>query len=201
MIRPNALLSQLFKWFARLGQRSWRMLRYYYWRLVRLQDPPEYLARGVAAGVFAGCFPLFGVQTLVGVLLAVLVRGHKLCAAAGTWISNPLTYLPIYWINFQIGRFLLGSSRDATLTQWDSLDGLLSETGEVVADLFVGSIVVGAVASVASYTLTLRVVRLWRKRRRERQLRKAAAYDLSNGSKIVQYNRERNGGLESRSTS
>lgn len=201
MIRPIASIPQLVQWFSRLGQRSWRMLRYYYWRLVRLQDPPEYLARGIAAGVFAGCFPLFGVQTLVGVLLSVVVRGHKLCAAAGTWISNPLTYLPIYWINFHVGRFLLGSSLQVNLTEWDSLEGLLSETGEAIADLLVGSALVGTVVALLSYTLTLRTVRLWRQQRRERQLRKAALYDLSKDSKVVQYNQKGAGGLESRSTS
>ena len=54
-------------------------------------------ARGLAAGIFCGCFPFFGLQTLLGVALASVVRGNHLLAAAGTWVSNPFTYVPLYW--------------------------------------------------------------------------------------------------------
>ncbi|MFZ9228850.1 MAG: DUF2062 domain-containing protein [Prochlorococcaceae cyanobacterium] len=65
-------------------------------------------ARGLAAGVFCGCYPVFGLQTLLGIGLASLVRGNHLLAAAGTWISNPFTYVPLYWFNFQLGCLLIG---------------------------------------------------------------------------------------------
>ncbi|MFZ9849186.1 MAG: DUF2062 domain-containing protein [Vulcanococcus sp.] len=65
-------------------------------------------ARGLAAGVFTGCYPFFGLQIVLGVALASLVRGNHLLAAAGTWISNPFTYLPLYWFNYQVGCWLLG---------------------------------------------------------------------------------------------
>jgi hypothetical protein len=65
-------------------------------------------ARGLAAGVFMGCFPFFGLQTLFGIALASLVRGNHLLAAAGTWISNPFTYLPLYWFNYWVGSVLIG---------------------------------------------------------------------------------------------
>ncbi|MFP4220762.1 MAG: DUF2062 domain-containing protein [Phormidium sp.] len=161
--------SRLLNQLIQLIERSWRISRYYYWRLIRLQDPPQYIARGVAVGVFAGCFPLFGMQTPISILLAILLRGHKLCAAICTWISNPLTYVPIYWLNFQIGRSLLRSSHDAP-SQWDSLDVFLDETGELFADLLVGSLVTGTLLSLASYIGTVRLVKAWRaKRDQERQ--------------------------------
>ena len=55
-----------------------------------------------------GCFPFFGLQIVLGVALASLVRGNHILAAAGTWISNPLTYVPLYWFNYQLGCMLLG---------------------------------------------------------------------------------------------
>ncbi len=79
-------------------------------RWIWLQDgSPAYRARGVAIGVFCGCFPLFGFQTLLGVALAGLLRGNYLLAISGTWISNPLTYIPLYWFNYQIGSALLNN--------------------------------------------------------------------------------------------
>ncbi|MFS8808493.1 DUF2062 domain-containing protein, partial [Synechococcus sp. R6-10] len=82
---------------------SWkRWLRYLYLRLLRLQSSPKEIARGLAVGVFAGCFPIFGFQTLAALVLAVPFRGNKLAAAAGTWVSNPFTYVPIYAFNYQV---------------------------------------------------------------------------------------------------
>ena len=75
--------------------------------LLRQEGSPGQRSRGLAAGVFAGCFPFFGLQTLLGVALASLLRGNRILAAAGTWISNPFTYVPLYWFNYTIGKRLL----------------------------------------------------------------------------------------------
>ena len=74
-------------------QRSWQQRwRHWYGRLVRLQGKPEAIARGLACGVFAGLFPIFEFQTIVGVFLVFIFPGNKILAAAGTWISNPLSF-------------------------------------------------------------------------------------------------------------
>ena len=70
------------------------------------EGTPGQRARGLAAGIFCGCFPIFGLQTLAGITLASVVRGNHLLAAAGTWISNPFTYVPLYWFNYRIGALL-----------------------------------------------------------------------------------------------
>ena len=76
--------------------------------LLQQEGSPGQRSRGLAAGVFAGCFPFFGLQTLLGVALASLLRGNRILAAASTWISNPFTYVPLYWFNYTIGQRLLG---------------------------------------------------------------------------------------------
>tara|TARA_Y100001968_G_C19375263_1_gene727265 strand:- start:888 stop:1355 length:468 start_codon:yes stop_codon:yes gene_type:complete len=73
---------------------------------------PSQLARGIALGVFSGCFPFFGLQTILGLMLASLFRGNHLLAAVGTWISNPVTYLPLYWLNYKVGNYFLGGSNN-----------------------------------------------------------------------------------------
>lgn len=106
-------------------------------------------ARGLAAGIFCGCFPFFGLQTLLGIGLASVLRGNHLLAAAGTWISNPLTYVPLYWFNYQLGCWLLGPG-----TPWPGLGALqaegLGELGWSVASrLLLGSSLVGLACAVA----------------------------------------------------
>ena len=80
----------------------------FFTNLRKLKGEPGTLARGLAIGVFAGCFPFFGVQSLIGVILAAIFRSSKVAAIAGTWISNPLTYIPIFVFNFKVGKLLLG---------------------------------------------------------------------------------------------
>ena len=70
---------------------------------------PLFNAKGIALGVFSGCFPFFGFQTFMGVFLARIFNGNVILAALGTWISNPLTYIPLYFFNYKVGSFILNS--------------------------------------------------------------------------------------------
>ena len=143
-----------------------------YLRFVRLQGPPKAIARGLAVGAFAGMFPIFGFQTIVGVLLAVLVRGNKLAAAASTWISNPLTYVPLFTFNFQVGQWLLRTSavKIQHLEQLD-INQLLHMGIGVITTLFVGCSVMGAVAAVCSYGGGLWLIQHLRRHHRSQRLR------------------------------
>ena len=91
-------------------QMSWnfiyRLRNFFRW-LWRQEGSPGYRARGLAIGVFCGCFPFFGLQTLIGITLASLFRGNHLLAVSGTWISYPITYVPLCWLNYKVGTTLL----------------------------------------------------------------------------------------------
>ena len=139
-----------------------RMLRKAHRRLQRglqwiwqQEGTPEQRARGLAAGIFCGCFPIFGLQTLVGIALASVVRGNHLLAAAGTWISNPLTYVPLYWFNYTIGALLLGPGR-----QWPGFNALhpddISQMGwSVLSRLLLGSSITGTICAALGWWLCL----------------------------------------------
>ena len=71
---------------------------------------PLFNAKGLAIGVFSGCFPFFGVQTIIGIFIARLAKGNILLAAIGTWISNPFTYVPLYYFNYKVGSVFLNNS-------------------------------------------------------------------------------------------
>lgn len=128
----------------------------FYLRLLRLRGKPKILSRGLAAGVFAGFFPLFGLQIIFGVFLATLLHGSKVAAVAGTWISNPLTYLPIYLMNYKVGKLLLGVETKAI----DKLDlqsfSKFLELGSTVGiTLLFGCFVVGSIGAFITYFATL----------------------------------------------
>ena len=109
------------------------------------EGTPAQRARGMALGVFSGCFPLFGLQTFVGVILASLFRGNRLLAVVGTWISNPFTYVPLYWLNYKIGCSILGNQK--TLSNFRNLtwhelwdQGWVFSSRVLVGSTFVGVI-------------------------------------------------------------
>lgn len=153
-------------------QSRWQQqIRVFYSRIRNLQGNPKYIARGLAAGVFAGLFPLFGLQTIIGVALATLLKGNKLVAAAGTWVSNPLTYIPILLLNFQVGRWLLGKQNlTFTVESTTSLQNFLTIGREFIFVLFVGCFVVGLVCAIATYYLCIPLVRLFHRRAIHQQL-------------------------------
>ena len=139
----------------RLDTRYWRRLfRYLYIRFLRMRSSPEAIAKGAAAGAFAGSFPLMGLQIVMGVAIAAAIRGNKAIAAASTWISNPLTYVPLFLLNFHVGRWLLRQPTTTELpissSSW-SWDALMSMGLSVVASLMVGSFLVGLVLGALGY--------------------------------------------------
>lgn len=167
----------LFSKRKRPRSRFHRFWRYYYWRLVRQKGSPEFLARGLAAGVFAGLFPLFGLQTILGVALAILFRGNKWMAIAGTWISNPLTYGPIFWLNFEVGRWLLKSQEVFEIERIQSRKALLEVGADFLIILLVGCVVIGTISAFLSYFFGIKLIchwrllhRKWRRRRHSRRL-------------------------------
>ncbi|GAB4549220.1 MAG: DUF2062 domain-containing protein [Pleurocapsa sp.] len=142
-------------------KRSWlaRKFRLIYLRLIRLRGNPQAIATGLASGIFAGFFPFLGLQTIVGIVLATIFRGSKVAAVAATWVSNPLTYLPIFVFNYKIGQSLLGVEAEQVLaSDFESL-AALKETGfTFIATLLTGCFVVGAIAAVITYFYSLAIL-------------------------------------------
>ncbi len=114
--------------------------------LSKQEGTPGQRARGLAAGVFSGCFPLFGLQTIFGIAIASLVRGNRFLAATGTWISNPITYLPIYWINYQVGSALLGNDVGIEVLSSLTIKKVYSQGWFFGIRLIVGSTLVGLIS-------------------------------------------------------
>lgn len=151
-----------------------RLVRLAYLKLLRLQDKPQVVAKGLAVGVFTGCFPFFGMQSLLALLLATIFRGSKVAALAATWISNPLTSVPLYIFNYKIGTVLLGT-KDTVLSSF-TLESFAAfkELGFTFAvTLLTGSLVVGMILGVITYFYGLAILeRLHDRNIRRRSIRR-----------------------------
>lgn len=150
-----------------------RFLRYWYLRLSRLQGHPHQIARGVAAGTFSGFFPWFGFQIIIAIIIAVLIRGNKIAAAAATWISNPLTDIPIFIGNYQVGAWLLSLGQSPQtptemMGEFESVSQLMDLGLNVILTTLLGSFWMGLIAAICTYFLSLKLIYSSRQTRRFR---------------------------------
>ena len=106
---------------------------------------PFYNAKGMAVGVFSGCFPFFGFQTLLGVFIAKIINGNLVLAALGTWISNPFTYVPLFILNYKVGAILLYNPSNIVINPKLLKDNFLNQGWFIVSRLILGSSLVGLI--------------------------------------------------------
>ena len=110
---------------------------------LRRDGTPAFNAKGIAVGVFCGCFPFFGFQTILGLFLARLVRGNLVLAALGTWISSPFTYIPLYFLNYQVGTLFIKTKSNIIFEKNLLTNGLWEQGSLFSLRLLLGSSLVG----------------------------------------------------------
>ena len=135
-----------------------------YWRDLRdkiVGDPlpPENVAAGWALGMFIGCAIPFGLQLLVSVPLAIMMRVSKIGATVGTLITNPVTIFFIYpaqtWAMYNI---LFGNREMGELpTEW-TRESVMALSGPVIISFFLGGLALALILSPITYFIVRRIV-------------------------------------------
>lgn len=73
------------------------------WRLER-----HAVAKGAAIGILLG-FLVPVAQILAAAIVALTLRANITVAAVCTFITNPFTFAPLYWLAYKIGSFIIGA--------------------------------------------------------------------------------------------
>ena len=148
------------------GWIKYRLLRLYA-RMIHEKAPPEYIARGWAIGMFIGCLVPFGFQLLVSIPLSFTLKGSKVGAVLGTFITNPLTVFFIYPAQSWIADRLFFSGRlsysHLCNVEW-SYDAVMELGAEAVQAFFVGGFLFAVVLTPLTYWGVLKLVRRHRRR-------------------------------------
>ena len=78
-------------------------------KLFTIEDSPECIARGIGIGIFLGFTPLYGLKTLLALLLAVLLRGNKIAAVIGVNLHDVILPLVpvVLGMEYELGFWLL----------------------------------------------------------------------------------------------
>ena len=145
-----------------------RKLEQYYRKLItglkNIKGEPRYIAMGLAIGVFISTTPFFPFHTSIALVLAIALKGSPIAAAAGVWLSNPLTMPFFYICTYKIGAFILGNTSSIDISG-KSFTELLGMGFEITRAMILGGVVIGIPLSIAGYYITLRFITLFRKHR------------------------------------
>ena len=125
---------------------------------------PFFNAKGLAIGVFSGCFPFFGFQTLIGVFFAKLAKGNIFLAAIGTWISNPFTYIPLYYFNYKVGSIFFNNPSNNIIEKNLVIDDLWKQGSIFSLRILLGSSCVGFLLALISGSIVLFIYKIKNKR-------------------------------------
>jgi len=187
--KPLSVFNQLraVLWPAR-GFR--RLFSYLFQRIIRLPGTPVSIASGFASGVAASFTPFIGFHFLIGGAFAMLLRGNVLASVIGTFFGNPWTFIPIWLADYKVGLGVLramgyGDKLRAltidefgvvlsSVLQFMSLSGNVSSSElfvkieHILMPMLIGGVVLGIIAWLVSFLLSLWAVRVWRNHRAKR---------------------------------
>ena len=135
-----------------------------YWKRIRTQMvrdplPPEDVAAGWALGMFVGCAIPFGLQLVVSIPLAMMMRVSKIGATLGTLITNPVTIFFIYpaqtWVMYNL---IFGNREMGELpTEW-TRKTVMALSGPVIISFFLGGLLLALILSPLTYFTVKRIV-------------------------------------------
>lgn len=150
--------------------RQWQRLRE---KILREQATPEFIARGWAIGMFYGCAIPFGFQLILSIPTAILLKGSKIGATVGTFVTNHFTIFVIYPVQCWLGNRLLGgelsygtiSNAMSDLVKTQSWEALARIGGELVAAFFTGGLLFAIIFTPLVYFGVRALVRTHRARK------------------------------------
>lgn len=161
-----------------------RFIRYWYLRLVRIKATEHNIAMGLAAGVFVGLLPVLPFQTVIAVALAFVVRGSKIAAALGTWISNPLNWVPLYMLFYYVGHVIAPFDVPPFNPSQLEMTQMIEMGWTFFAVIMLGGLVIATPSAVVSYFIAFKIVRAYRVRRQARLRRSAPGGECDERSDI-----------------
>ena len=182
-----------------MTERLRKLKRFIVLRVLHANDPPHALALGLAIGVFVAITPTIGAQMVIAAAIAASFRANKILAMATVWISNPVTMVQIYYVNWRIGQHFVEtgmvdgkSAVQAQITRIiESIGGMSnlffhlldkafwSEVLRLVwalgIELWIGSFLVGLICALPSYVIARWTITAYRRRVPRPRFRRKAA--------------------------
>ena len=149
-----------------------------YIKIVREKATPEYIARGWAIGMFYGCLIPFGFQLICSIPTAFLLKGSKIGATVGTFITNHFTIFIIYPAQCYVGNKIMGGNLTFAATKQvmkdllekQNYEALLALGWDLVIAFFIGGALLTAIMTPVTYIFVKRLVAAFQARKNQKQI-------------------------------
>jgi uncharacterized protein (TIGR03546 family) len=149
-----------------------RKLHKMFQSILRLEDSAQSIALGTAIGLFIAWTPTVSIHMILVVAIAMLLRANKVAGLIAVYISNPITMLPMYWIEYRLGAFV--SDNELTYDELRSIldfhgwDGFKAALWKLCVDfagpMWLGGLVLATAHAVPGYYLTRWAVERFRRK-------------------------------------
>ena len=134
--------------------------------VLHMKGEPKKIALAFSLGVFVAFFPIFGTHTVMALGTAWLLGISPTVTLAGTFINNPWTIAPLYGSSLYVGLAITGKSMAGLEINWSDLNSeVIWELAKTLLLPFsVGCILLGVIAALISYFISLKLVISYRNR-------------------------------------
>lgn len=147
-----------------------------------LEDPNiwhmnrQSVSRAFLIGLIVAFLPI-PMQMLIAGAAALWFYANLPIAVSLVWISNPLTFAPLYFAAYKVGAWLL---QTPAITFEPSIEFFTEQFAHIWQPFLLGSLVCGVMSGLIAYAIVWRiwawqVVSRWEERKRVRVARRAAA--------------------------
>jgi short-subunit dehydrogenase/uncharacterized protein (DUF2062 family) len=131
-------------------------------KIQKLKGEPKIIAQSFAMGSFIGVTPLVGMQIIISLFLAGILKISKTAAVVGVINTNWSKGLFLYPINYKLGAWILGINQTINikdLFHGNVFKNLYNAGSEVFISLLIGGFITGAIISLFYYFLVLKILK------------------------------------------
>lgn len=117
------------------------------------------ISGGLSLGLFIAFTPTIPAQMLLSAICAIWLRVNLPIAIAACWVTNPFTVIWIYFMEYRLGRAILGNLPGIfAISDLENI-GAIRRLFSHATYVWTGGIIVGAAAALIAYII-VRVI--WR---------------------------------------
>lgn len=160
-----------------------RLKKFYYLKFVRIKGAPKDIAWGACIGALIGTLPVMPFHTIGIIAVCVITRTSTMAGLFSSLaISNPFTYVPIYYLSMVIGNFITPYN-----ITWETIHKILNviisghgfkesvhllanQGSELIIVMLSGGLALAIPTAVFWYFFTLRLFLKIRETRRQKHI-------------------------------
>ena len=144
-------------------------IKWLYDRFLKIRGTPREIALGMALGLFIGFSPTMGLQIIIGVFIASLLKWSKIATLIGVQITNPITAPLIYSPTYYIGAKVIGLETMFVFKGSDlsSLFEMIKQAPQIFLALTIGGVLIGFPVACIGYAVVYRMMNNHQKKLKE----------------------------------